>query len=216
MANVYEVILFDLDGTLMDTSKGIFNSVRYAEGQLGLEPISETQLKRFLGPPPVEVYQEIYKMTKECAIEAAKYHRAYSREKAIFEAKIYSGIKEALEELQRRGKRLAVVTLKAEEIAKTILKFYGLSDFFTEIRGMNTEETLTKADLITNVIKMLEVDKKKVVLVGDSIYDYAGAIKAGIDFIPVLYGFGFDSKAEIEDKHVVDIISDPIEIGRIN
>ena len=56
----YKLIIFDLDGTLLDTSKGIFNSVRYAEKMMGFEPLKDDKLKEFVGPPPKDMYMKDY------------------------------------------------------------------------------------------------------------------------------------------------------------
>lgn len=216
MNKKHDVVLFDLDGTLIDTSRGIFNSVRYAESRLKLPPVSEAELKKFVGPPPLEMYQKVYNISRERAMEALVYHRTYGREKAIFEAKVYPGIEAGLRRLKQRGKTLGVVTLKAEDSAQTILTYYDIANYFSKIVGMNQDENLTKADLIEVIIRFLRVEKKRVVLVGDSIYDFEGAIRAGIDFVPVLYGFGFFSRTELKRKEVIDIIRNPFEIGQIN
>lgn len=58
MKNKYELVIFDLDGTLLDTSPGIFNSVRFAEQQMGFTPILDARLKEFVGPPPKSMYMK--------------------------------------------------------------------------------------------------------------------------------------------------------------
>ena len=77
----YKVIVFDLDGTLLNTSKGIFNSVRYAAQQLGLKQLEEYELKKFVGPPPTESYRKVYNLSEEQAKQAASLHRKYGLEK---------------------------------------------------------------------------------------------------------------------------------------
>ena len=52
------MVIFDVDGTLLDTSPGIFGSVRFAQAQLGLEPVDDMTLRKFLGPPPQSMYKE--------------------------------------------------------------------------------------------------------------------------------------------------------------
>jgi len=190
MKQQYELILFDLDGTLLDTSPGIFNSVRYAEKQLMLEPVPEERLKGFVGPPPKKMYAQVYGLGEEQALFAAQKHREYGRTKAIYEAEVYPGIADMLSELKLQGYKLGVTTLKSQEIAETILEYYGLGQYFDVIIGMDAQESLTKSKTIQLAIKKTSTTGK-VVLVGDSQYDYDGAQEAGIDFIGVLYGFGF-------------------------
>lgn len=186
----YELVLFDLDGTLLDTSPGIFNSVRYAESQMGLEPIPDSRLREFVGPPPKSMYRNIYGLNEEQALLAAQKHREYGRNKAIYEAEVYPGIRELLEQLKAAGYKLAVATLKAETIARTILEYYGIAAYFDTIVGMDPQETLTKRMTI-DLAKERTHTSGPAVLVGDSVYDHVGAVEAGVDFLGVLYGFGF-------------------------
>ena len=186
----YELILFDLDGTLLDTSPGIFNSVRFAESQLGLTPIADTRLREFVGPPPKTMYKSIYGLSEEEALLAAQKHREYGRTRAIYEAQVYPGIRELLAQLKAAGYKLAVATLKSETIAQTILEYYGIAGAFDTIVGMDPQETLTKRMTIDLAIARTNTTGKAI-LVGDSTYDHVGAVEAGIDFVGVLYGFGF-------------------------
>lgn len=186
----YDLILFDLDGTLLDTSAGIFNSVRYAESQMGLAPIPDSRLREFVGPPPKAMYSKIYGLSEDDALRAAQFHREYGKTKALYEASVYPGMPELLSFLREQGHKLAVATLKSETIAQSILEYYGLASYFDTIVGMDPEETLTKRKTIDLAVIRTAAEGKKL-LIGDSIYDYDGAKEAGVDFLGVTYGFGF-------------------------
>lgn len=190
MWNNDTAVIFDLDGTLLDTSEGIFGSVRYTETKMGLEPIDNSLLSQFVGPPPKDMYMKLYGLSEQEALKAVGFHREYGSQKAIFEAKIYNGIPEMLAELRKRGIKIAVATLKKQQIAEKILDYYGLSQLFDTVVGMNDEESLSKNDTIKFAMK--NVCSKKAIMVGDSNYDYWGAKEAGVDFIGVRYGFGFN------------------------
>ncbi|MBQ7497443.1 MAG: HAD hydrolase-like protein [Selenomonas sp.] len=189
----YKLIIFDLDGTLMDTSQGIFNSVRYAEEKMGLEPTAEKNLRKFVGPPPTEMYKKLYGLNDEQSLEAAGYHREYGRSKAIYEARLYDGVPETLARLSEQGCILAVATLKRQDIAEKILSLYGIGGYFAHIAGMNQAESDTKAGLIKNLCALENIiPGDEVMMVGDSQYDYEGAKEAGVEFLGVSYGYGFD------------------------
>ena len=195
--NKYKVVLFDLDGTLLDTSEGIFNSVRFAEKSLGLDPIPEEKLKTFIGPPPMSSYMANYGLPKEKAIEATNLHRLYGFERGVYEAKVYDGVPELLRILKTNEIKLGICTLKRQDIAEKVLTYFNLIDYFDVIVGIDTQESLTKADTINIALASLNHRRKSdVVLIGDSLYDAEGAEDAGVDFIGVLYGFGFDENLE--------------------
>lgn len=187
----YQVVLFDLDGTLIDTSRGIFNSVRYVEKQMGFQPVADEQLGRFVGPPPVQSYMANYGVSEDVAREATKYHREYGLKYGIYEAEVYPGILELLETLNSEGVKLGVCTLKRQDVAEKVLEHFGLLEYFDVVVGIDQQESLTKAGTIEIALQsMQQNDKAGVVLVGDSVYDAEGAGEAGVDFLGVLYGFG--------------------------
>ena len=202
----FELILFDLDGTLLDTSTGIFNSVRFAERKMNLIKISDERLKEFVGPPPKKMYMEVYGLDETSALQAARYHREYGRTKAVYEAKPYPDMMRTLQQLKQRGFRLGVATLKSQEIAEEVLRVNGLLGLFDCVVGMDKDETRKKVDTIH--IAQQQTDSKATVLVGDSAYDYEGAMAAGIDFIGALYGFGFKES----EVYSFDTIKAPVEL----
>ena len=185
----YELIAFDLDGTLLDTSPGIYNSVRFAQQAMGFDPIDESRLREFVGPPPQKMYQQIFGASENDAIKATAYHRQYGQEKAIYEAVVYPGMEQTLSKLKVAGYKLAVATLKAQNTAETILRNYGLFDYFDVIVGMDVSESFTKCKTIQLAIA-LSGTTGPVLMVGDSEYDALGAAEARVDFIGAAYGFG--------------------------
>lgn len=204
----YELIIFDLDGTLLDTSKGIFNSVRFAESKMGLPSVENEKLVTFIGPPPLNSYMKVYGLSEADAIQATMYHRQYGNEKAIYEAELYPGIIEVLSTLQAYEKKLAVATLKAETAAKAMLFHAGIGKYFDRIIGMDDTESKTKADMLQLAIQSIGTTGEAV-LIGDSLYDAEGAEHVGIDFIGAVYGFGIDGKTVY--KKITEI-RQPIEL----
>ncbi len=203
----YELVLFDLDGTLLDTSQGIFNSVRFAEKNMGFKPVQNEMLPLFVGPPPKKMYQEIYGVSEQEAIEATKFHRQYGATKAVYEARVYDNMVELLQMLKRKGVKTGVTTLKSQHIAEKVLEASGIRCFFDVVVGMNHAESLTKADTI--VIATKSIGKNvSTVLIGDSCYDMEGAKDVGIDFIGVKYGFGFSNKDSIPYGRLVRTVHD--------
>lgn len=210
---MYKLVIFDLDGTLLDTSEGIYNSVRYAEARMCLKPIGEEKLKLFVGPPPSEMYQKLYQLSEAEALNAVIFHREYGRNKAIYEAEIYPGIIQLFEEMKRKDIKIAVATLKVQDIAEKILGIFGLEKYCDVIVGMDKGESLTKGKIIQQAMQKVFVQPWETVMVGDSLYDEEGAREAGVDFIGVLYGYGFGK----EDKKQRDRIQaeNVYELGKL-
>lgn len=212
MIKKYELIIFDLDGTLLDTSKGIFNSVRYTEKQLHLNHIEDYLLKEFVGPPPKLMYMKYYGLSENEALIAVEKHREYGRTKGIYEAKQYAGITETLINLKKNGYKLAVATLKSQDIAEKILKNFNLKEYFNCIFGMDCKETLTKSMIIRNAIKECKCVDTLTVMVGDTQSDFLGASETGIDFVGVKYGFGFRNNSEFYKFPIIDY---PIDLLKL-
>lgn len=210
----YKLVIFDLDGTLLDTSRGIFNSVRWAEKKMGFEPIPDVRLREFVGPPPKSMYMKIYGVNEDVGLKAAQYHREYGRTKAIYEAKLYPGVDILLKTLKKEGYYLAVSTLKSQKIAEAVLENYNIAEYFDCIVGMDENETLTKCKTIQIAMCKCNV-LEDVLMIGDSQYDWDGAYEAGIDFMGVTYGFGFSSKNILDGKNCIGSIGTPMEIMKI-
>jgi len=201
-----QIIIFDLDGTLIDTSVGIINSIRYVESKMRLEPIDDRFLIGYIGAPPQKLYMDCYGLSGKDASLAVSYHREYGKKKAIYEAKVYDAIPETLYRIKKMGIDIAVATLKKQDSAEAMLKHYGLLNYFHVIIGMNNEESLSKKDIINAVIKC--TGEKNALMIGDSEYDYIGAVGAGIDFLGVTYGYGFNRKS----SYCFNTVNAPIEI----
>ncbi len=193
----YDVILFDLDGTLTDPEIGITTCVQYALAGQGIEIEDRRSLRSFIGPPLMDSFQNKFDMTYEQAEKAvAKYRERFSTV-GLFENQVYPNIDILLEKLKLQGKIIALATSKPEKFAIQILEHFGLDGYFDEICGAEMEVggRNSKEDVIRYVLHCLGIeDKSTVVLVGDTKYDILGATVCGIDSIGVLYGFGAKSE----------------------
>lgn len=188
----YNVVLFDLDGTLTDPALGITNSVIYALKHFGIEVSDRTKLYPFIGPPLLHSFAEFYGFHDAQCREATVYYREHYKEQGIFENKVYEGMEEMLARLRAAGLRLAVATSKPEPFAVQIIEHFHLAGFFDYVAGSTLEETRTdKAEVIEYALETLKVtDRSRVLMVGDREYDVIGAKKCGLDCMGVLYGYG--------------------------
>ena len=188
----YDIILFDLDGTLTDSAPGILNSVRYACRKLGLEMPSETTLRKFLGPPLIDSFRQLVGLSDAEADRAVSAFREYFPTKGIFENEVYPGIPALLADLKAAGKTVLIATSKPEEFAKRIMEHFNLAQYCDFICGATLDETRTdKAEVIAYALDTIGLtDKTGVVMVGDREHDVIGAKKNALPCIGALYGYG--------------------------
>lgn len=212
---MYDIILFDLDGTLTDSGLGITNSVKYALDKYGIEVNDRSELFRFIGPPLVDSFQMFYGFSPEKALEITHVYREYYSVKGIFENEVYEGIEELLGKLRNAGKKLLVATSKPEPFAIKILDHFGLSQYFEYIAGSNMNETRsTKSEVIEYALESCGMsDMSKVLMVGDREHDVIGAKKIGINSLGVLWGYG--DRKELEKAGADYIASSPDEAYEI-
>ena len=189
----YQAVLFDLDGTLLDTSEGILSSIKYTIGVMGFEPIDDDYFETFIGPPIQHTLQRIYHLDDATRDKAAAIFREHYSTVDLCKAKLYDGVLETLSELKQKGIKIAVATYKREDYTTKLLDEFGISPYCDWIQGSDFAGKLTKADIIELCLQKLSVDKSKVLMVGDTEHDLIGAKNAGVDFLAIRYGFGFNN-----------------------
>jgi len=187
---MYDMIFFDLDGTLTDSAPGIINGVRHALAKTNIPAPPDTALYRFVGPPLLTELQAAFAVTPEQAEKIARDFQEYYHRKGMFENRVYDGIADMLERLTASGRRAAVTTSKPEPFAKEILDHFGLSRYFAMISGSGIDEKTraTKAAVVATALETLHPVQP--LLVGDRRYDVEGARANGVDCLGVLYGYG--------------------------
>lgn len=189
---MYDIILFDLDGTLTDPGIGITNSVAHALAHWNIEVKDRAELYKFIGPPLSDSFMRYYGFSEEDAIHAIAVYREYFSVKGLYENEVYPGIPELLSALKAAGKTVVLATSKPEGFAVEILRHFGLYDYFDIIAGASMDESRNKkADVIAYAIsQMKNPDLSRMIMIGDREHDILGAKQIGIDSIGVLYGYG--------------------------
>ncbi|TGY97678.1 HAD family hydrolase [Petralouisia muris] len=208
-------ILFDLDGTLVNTEEGVDKSVRYTLEKYGMKEPDRNTVRRFIGPLLVDSFQREYGFSREKAEEADLIFRERYETIGLFECELFPGVKEALKILKEKGYKISVASSKEEVPCQRILERLGIAEYFDLICGARLKENIgEKAEVLNDALKRLGIsDKKEAVLIGDSRYDARGAKEAGIDCIGVSYGFEEDleemRKAGV--KEIFDTLAQVIE-----
>lgn len=195
----YDVVLFDLDGTLTDPGLGITSAVAYALQKSGIAPPPLHELYPFIGPPLIDAFMSRYSMTRDEAVAAVSYFREYFKDRGIFENEVYEGIDAMLGHLKAAGITVVLATSKPEEFALRILDHFDLSRHFDSVTGASMDERLSrKGDVIALALSRCRPsDLRRTVMVGDRMHDMEGAKENGLASIGVLYGYG--SREELEE-----------------
>ena len=213
MGNRYDLAVFDLDGTLLDTRGGVLSAVKYTIKEFGYEMPDEDTLRTFIGPPVQEGFSRVYGLEGPILQEIATVFRNFYSTKTLLEAELYDGMIELFEAMKARGIMPAVATYKREDYALTLLRHFGFDRYTDIMFGGDHENKLKKRDIIEKCINTAGVtDLSRVVMIGDTEFDAVGARDIGVDFIGVSYGFGYKTTDEIEGCGAVGAAQTPMDI----
>ncbi len=208
-----KLVIFDLDGTLLDTSEGIMHCYDSTGTALGLIRNELSYRKIVIGGPLSDGFNTLYKIpNKETLNTAIELYRKLYKESGIKMFSAYDGIEQLLKSLKDNGIYTATATLKLESFAREMLKSAGIAQYFDLIKGFNGDESCTKAYILNQVVNELGISKSDAVLIGDSKYDAVGAQSEGIDFIGVSYGFGIKEGGDNDAFKSIYIAKSPQDI----
>ena len=209
---MYKCVVFDMDGTLVDSYQGIYQAYKVAFEKMGRKWEGDSFVRRAIGAPLPFVFEQMCEMGQEEALRAIGYYRAYYGEKGWRELQVYPGMEETLQELRRRNYFLGIATLKKEKFAQEILKEQGIFSYFDAVCGMDEQDQLTKSDLIRSCMEKAKAEPWETILIGDSEFDAQGAEQAGVGFLAVTYGFGFGDKETCRRGNIQKIAESPADI----
>lgn len=194
----YDAILFDVDGTLIDSAPGILNTLERVFRDMGVD-VTNVNLRRYIGPPLRKSFAEHFSDPAKIE-EATERYRVIYHEKGSHEGGVYPGVPEMLRRLKDAGFTLCTATCKPTEVVTPILEEQGIAGYFAFVGGASMDESRdTKTDVIRYVLSQPALQGKRVLMVGDRSDDLQGAANCGLDAAGVLYGYG--SREELEPFH---------------
>ena len=184
-------ILFDLDGTIIDSGPGIIHSLLTALDVMGVSRPDESEWSSMVGPPLWEMFSR-FGLEGDDIERAIVAYRTEYRAVGMYDFTVYDGMAEALRELQGRGERLAIATAKLDQFAIAMLTHAGLEDCFEVIAGVDPEGTRrTKVAVMRHCFEELAwSDHRNAVMIGDRSHDGEGAAELGTPFVGVSWGYG--------------------------
>ena len=184
----YNAILFDVDGTLIDSAPGILHTLEEVFHTMGVDT-TNVNLRRYLGPPLRKSFGEHFS-DKAKIEEAAERYRASYHEKGSHECAVFPGVPEMLRRLKEAGLVLCTATSKPTRVVTPILEEQGLAEY---------------------VLAQPMMQGKRVLMVGDRNDDMRGAADCGLDAAGALYGYG--SREELKPFHPVILAKDCADLA---
>ena len=204
----YKYIIFDFDGTINNTSPGIYATFTAVLNHFGIDA-SKIDLSRHIGPPLSDSYTHL--VGSEKCEEAIKLHKqVYADNKALYNSFLYDGIVEVLDQLYDSGKfTLAIASSKYEPHAYESLAYHKIDKYFRFVYGQ-TDKRGFKEEVLRQLIDDNGFERDECLMIGDTLHDVEGAHANGIDVVAVTYGFG--KVEELKNSHPISICDSPREI----
>ena len=194
MPTPYTAILFDLDGTIVDSAPGITSSLAYTYEAMGLPVPSPAKLLEWVGPPIMDSFRDLAGFDPLTSARALAIYREHYVQTGVFDATVYPGVPEVLRAIHDAGIPLSLATSKPESTATLVLEHYGLAGYFDELTGASEDEVRSaKADVVAEALRRLRArgaDLSRPVMVGDRSHDVHGAAEHDVPTIFVTWGYG--------------------------
>lgn len=203
------VLLFDVDGTVVDSAPGIIRSLQAAMIEVGLEPAGEDRLRSDLGPPPGVMLAGVG-VPEPLINDAVIAYRRHYQQIGMDQATIFDGLPEALAGLGGQH-RLATATMKLVETATEFLSRHGLRDHFEVIGGARNGNFDKSAIIAQTRVRLGSPAAENMIMIGDRHSDISGGRANGIRTIAVTWGYG--SRAELEASEPDVIIDRPDQLA---
>ncbi len=190
-------ILFDFDGTLVDSSEGIIESLRSACINCGFDINNREDIVNYIGPPIGELVKNLVpEITEDKMNSITQSFRSEYDNKGIYNYKIYPKLREVLTEfLYKKKLKLGILTNKPTLLARKIIELEGLEKYFELIVGIDYQLITKKGDIFTSkkeaLAKLIDIGvvNHNCVYIGDTLGDKIACESLNIDFIAARYGF---------------------------
>lgn len=202
-----DLLIFDLDGTLIDSRLDLANAVNAMRIHLGMQPLANERVYSYVGNgAPVLIRRALGSQASEPEVqEALEFFLEYYREHDLDYTTLYPGVKESLDRLRAAGKRMAVLTNKPVRVSNAIVEGLGVAGHFFKVYGGNSFEF--KKPHPIGIHKLMEeagIGPDRTIMVGDSSVDVATARNAGVACCGVTYGFQPETLADPAPDLTVD------------
>jgi phosphoglycolate phosphatase len=194
-----DLIIFDLDGTLIDSRLDLAHSVNATRKHMGLAPLDNDRVYSYVGNgAPVLIRRAIGEQASEAEVAAAlEFFLQYYSEHKLDYTTLYPGVREALERLRAAGKKMAVLTNKPVRVSRAIVEGLGTGSYFFQVYGGNSFDFKKPHPIgVHTLMREASAAADRTLIVGDSSVDVETARNAGVKVYGVTYGFQPESLEE--------------------
>lgn len=205
-----DLLIFDLDGTLVDSKLDLANSVNAARADLGLSPIDNELVYSYVGNgAPVLMRRALGPEASDGQVkQSLEFFLAYYREHMLDNTRLYPGVREALDRLLAEKVKMAVLTNKPVRFSAMLVDGLGLGGHFLRVYGGNSFEHKKPHPIgVETLLAESGAARERTMLIGDSAVDVRTARNAGIKAAGVTYGF----QPETFEQDPPDILVDGME-----
>jgi phosphoglycolate phosphatase len=186
---LYDNIIFDLDGTLVDSFQDIYAALTAAADALDLPAPSRMMLESRMFMRLDELVESIYPEEDKTAV--MEEFRNFYDNSGYPASRLYPGVKTIMAGFHKNGYGIFVATNKRNAAAKSILSNLELSDCIDDIYASDcVSPPLMKSDLVKKIIENKKLDPRKTIMIGDTMGDLQAAVQNEVDFIFAAYGYG--------------------------
>ncbi len=207
---LYQAVLFDVDGTLIHSSPGILETMKFTFQAMGKD-ITGLDLSRYLGPPLRTSFAEHFNNAEDVEKAVSIYRERYHTH-GQFRCSLYPNVKKMLTVLKENGILLYTATSKPQEVVIPILQHFQIADLFEYIGGASVDASLdNKTAVMKHVLSRKELQNKKILMIGDRKEDLIGAVNCKLDAVGILYGYG--SKKELQEFNPVFYAKDCLSLS---
>jgi pyrophosphatase PpaX len=205
-----EVLLFDLDGTLIDTIEMILSSARYATQAVLGEALPDDVLRHNIGVPLVVQMEEYAPGRSQELLAVYREHNARVHDDMIRE---FPGVDAALRNLSLKGYRMGIVTSKSRPVAQKGLDHFGLGGLFEVLVGYE-DTAVHKPDPcpVAEAISRFGVSAERCLYCGDSPHDMEAGISAGVVTVAAMWGPFSERVLEPGPDYALDTLADMVEL----
>lgn len=208
-------IIFDLDGTLVDSKRDIAGAQLWVLHQLGVNTHKEEDLYPLIGKPLAETFAKLLPPNLHSRIaEAAELYKTYYPPRALETTTLFPGVQETLEALHTKGIRLATATTKLTPGTRRVLTHFGIAGYFVQIQGSDDIPFKPDPAIIHKILTDQSWDRAETLMVGDTDNDIEAGNRAGIRTCGVTYGsLSKEQMQKLNPDFMIDSLTEVMNMG---